>query len=342
MKDEVIADPKGPRSIIWLVTSRCNLSCRHCYATRFPRKGELSEGEALDLIDQAAELGVRHIGFTGGEVFVRPDALRLMERAHQHGISTTVVTNSSFLSDEVLEKLFEYQVWVFLSLDGARPETHEKVRGPGTWEPVLAAARRMSKLGMRFSTIMAVNRLNVGEVAEQLSLARELGAAVGCLIPVMPSGRARKELAPGPREIITALEQAEREARPDFPLSLWCLPFAGLVTNSRNIFFSSCRRAEEVDLSPQGEVLLCDVLDISLGNVKEGLALAWRKQEENELTRRLSQPKFSPPCAECELREICLGGCFARAKLLKDDLFAPDPLCPRAAGIIRRATRQDL
>ena len=333
MKDEVTADPKGPRSIIWLVTSRCNLSCRHCYATRFPKEGELSEEEALNLIDQAAELGVRHIGFTGGEAFLRSDTLKLMQRAHRQGIGTTVVTNSLLLSDELLERLREYQVWVFLSLDGARRETHEKVRGPGTWEPVLSAAKRMSKLGMKFSTIMAVNRLNFREVAEQLSLARELGAAVGCLIPVIPAGRAGKELAPGPGEMLAALQQAEREARPDFPLSLWCLPFAGLVINSPNMFFSSCRRAEEIDLSPQGEVLLCDVLDISLGNVKEGLALAWQKQEESELTRRLAQPKLPPPCVECEMKRICLGGCFARAKLLRGDLYAPDPLCPRVAGI---------
>ena len=334
MRDEVASDLKGPRSIIWLVTSRCNLSCRHCYATRFPKEGELSEEEALNLIDQAAELGVKHIGFTGGEAFLRSDILRLMQRVHRQGIGTTVVTNGLLLSDELLEKLREYQVWVFLSLDGARKETHEKVRGPDTWETVLSAAKRMSKLGMKFSTIMAVNRLNFGEVAEGLSLARELGAAVGCLIPVIPAGRARKELAPGPREMLAALKQAEREARPDFPVSLWCLPFAGLVINSPNMFFSSCRRAKEIDLSPQGEVLLCDVLDISLGNVKEGLALAWRKQEENELTCNLTQPKLFPPCNECELREVCLGGCFARSQLLRSDIQAPDPLCPRVAGLL--------
>ena len=107
MKDEVTADPKGPRSIIWLVTSRCNLSCRHCYATRFPKEGELSEEEALNLIDQAAELGVRHIGFTGGEAFLRSDTLKLMQRAHRQGIGTTVVTNSLLLSDELLERLRE-------------------------------------------------------------------------------------------------------------------------------------------------------------------------------------------------------------------------------------------
>ncbi len=335
MRDEAAVDLKGPQSIIWLVTSRCNLACRHCYASRFPKAGELSEHEALRLIDQAAQARVRHIGLTGGEVFLRPDALRLMQRAYEQGISTTVVTNGLLLSDNLLEKLAQYEVWVFLSLDGARKETHEKIRGPDTWEKVISAARRMNKAGMKFSTIMAVSKLNYWEVAEHLALVKELGAAVSCLIPVIPAGRAGKELAPTSKEIVVTLQQAEEGAESlNLPVSLWCLPFSGLVVHSPKVFSSSCRRAEEIDISPQGEVLLCDVLDLSLGNIREGLNTAWKKQEENELTHSLTQPQLPTPCKECPLKNKCLGGCFARSQLLRGDIHAPDPLCPRVAGLV--------
>lgn len=334
MSTESDCSSKGPESLIWLITSRCNLACRHCYASKFSRGRELSEEEATGIIEQAAEVGVEHISFTGGEVFLRPEILKLLNQAYERGIRTTVVTNGLSLSDSLLKKLAQYRVRIFLSLDGTK-EAHEKIRGSNTWEPVLWTARRMREQGMKFSTIMSLNKLNYQEVAQQLPLAKELGAKSACFIPVMLAGRAREGLTLSSRELAGTLKWIEEEVkRLNLLVSLWCLPFAGLVVNSPKVLFSSCRRGEGMDISPQGEVLLCDVLDISLGSVREGLTTAWRKQEENKLTQSLAWPKLSSPCSECELKEMCLGGCFARAKLLQGNIYAPDPLCPRVAGIL--------
>jgi radical SAM protein with 4Fe4S-binding SPASM domain len=156
----------------------------------------------------------------------------------------------------------------------------------------------------------------------------------GCLIPVVPAGRAQKDLILNAEETVDMLYRVEKAAeRLNCVVSLWCISFAGLVMNSRKVLFDSCRTSEELDISPQGEVLLCDVLDISLANVREGLKTAWRKQEENELNRNLIQPRLSPSYEQCQLRERCLGGCFAQAQLTTGNIYAPAPFCPRVAGI---------
>jgi len=113
---------KKPRLIIWVLTSKCNLACPHCYAAKFIGRDELNERQALRVVKSGAEAGIKHVGFTGGEVFLRKDALNLMRYASQLGMSTSVITNGSMLTEEVVRDLANIGVFAFLSLDGANKE----------------------------------------------------------------------------------------------------------------------------------------------------------------------------------------------------------------------------
>ena len=324
--------------IVWLLTSRCNLSCLHCYAARFPRHGELNESEALAVVESAARTGVKHISFSGGEVFLRQDTLKIMRRATELGIATSVVTNGSQLTERVVAELADCKVFTILSIDGAKRETHEMIRGDGTWEFVTSAAAKMCRSGIAFSTVMAVNKFNLNEVRGYLSLAKELGAIGGCLIPVMLTGRATTEMILSPEETILVLEDVQEAAeRLNFWVSLWCLPFAELVVKSKRVFSSFCRTSnQEIDIDPQGNVLLCDVLDIAFFNVRQKeIHDAWTEQENNPLVKSLSSSQMLPQlCRDCPLKRKCKGGCFARSQLMTGDIHAPDPLCPRVAKVL--------
>ena len=49
------------RDIIWLLTARCNLTCRHCYAARVQNKKEIGPDQALQIVRQAASAGITHL-----------------------------------------------------------------------------------------------------------------------------------------------------------------------------------------------------------------------------------------------------------------------------------------
>lgn len=284
-----------------------------------------------------ANSGVRHIGFSGGEVLFRGDARRIIKRASDLGMSTSLVTNGLLITEKVARELADCGVLIFLSIDGAKEETHDRVRGSGSWGGAIAAAERLKRAYVRFCTIMAVSKLNHTEVSSYLSLAKELGALAGCLIPVMPAGRASNELVLQPEEMVAVLQSAEEAADElSFPVSLWCTPFARVIVKSKRVSSDFCRSSiEEMDLDPQGNVLLCDVIDITLSNVREKNILeAWQEQEKNPLVKALTNPELAKPCLHCPLGDRCRGGCFARAQLMTGDIYAPDPLCPRVAGVI--------
>src|SRR5438128_2222802 len=63
-----------PINAVWEVTLRCDLACLHCSSRAGrARPDELTTAEALDLVDQMADLGVLEVTLIGGEVYLRDD-----------------------------------------------------------------------------------------------------------------------------------------------------------------------------------------------------------------------------------------------------------------------------
>ena len=72
-----------PPVVIWNLLRRCNLTCKHCYATSADSefRDELDTAEALKVIDDLHEAGVRVLILSGGEPLLRDDIFELSEFA---------------------------------------------------------------------------------------------------------------------------------------------------------------------------------------------------------------------------------------------------------------------
>ncbi len=325
-------------NLIWIFTARCNLSCSHCYVKpRLAPLAELSLEEKIRIINEAYDLGIKHIGFSGGEPLIHPHFFKLAKRCYEYDISVSTVTNGFALNSKVARELAKLDIRVILSLDGPNRETHEFLRGRGTWDKVLSSIDLLQREGVRFSTVMAVHRYNYWKVSEYLEFIYGLGLDRAAVIPVMKSGLARERgLAVTASEYIEAIEQASAKAEElALYVSLWCTPFAPIVTKSRYISSWSCRLVDVADIDPAGRILLCDVLDIVVTNIPgKGLSRALEEFEKHLLVKTVTDPQPLPPvCERCRLASYCRGGCFARAYLEEKSLKAPDPLCPLVAKI---------
>lgn len=80
--------PKGPLTVGWDITNRCNLMCKHCYAESNSRKP--SEDLPLDtvknVVDQLSDLGCVIIALAGGEPLMRKDLPQIIEYIKNKGI----------------------------------------------------------------------------------------------------------------------------------------------------------------------------------------------------------------------------------------------------------------
>ncbi|ABM80128.1 radical SAM/SPASM domain-containing protein [Hyperthermus butylicus] len=318
------------RNVIWVFTAACNLDCIHCYVARWRGLRELSLEEKLRLVREIAELGVEHVGLTGGEPLIHPHFPRLAREIVDHGMTYHVVTNATMVRREAAEMLARHEAHAIVSVDGP-PEIHDRMRGPGAFRMLEKGVATLREAGVEYSSVMAVSRLNYRHAAEAVEAAYRLGAVEAALIPVMPVGRAREaRVYVGIEEYRVAVKAAAARAEElGLPLSLWCTPFAPLLTR-RRVYYWSCRLSPTIDIDPAGRLLLCDVLDIVVADAsRQGLRKAVEEYERHPLVKLVENPPRLPePCQRCMLRGSCRGGCYARALLLRGDLNAGDPLCP--------------
>ena len=84
---------------LWFNTGTlCNLTCTNCYIDSSPtndRLSYLSIGEVDSVLDELqADWQAQEIGFTGGEPFMNPHILAMLESALKRGYRVLVLTNA--------------------------------------------------------------------------------------------------------------------------------------------------------------------------------------------------------------------------------------------------------
>jgi len=89
-----------PEEVLFSLTSECNLSCRHCDASG--GLGKIPKDHALRFLGECKSLGIKRVGFTGGEPFLALDLLcALSRRAVSHGLLfDRIMTNAVWWKDE--------------------------------------------------------------------------------------------------------------------------------------------------------------------------------------------------------------------------------------------------
>jgi diadenosine tetraphosphatase ApaH/serine/threonine PP2A family protein phosphatase/pyruvate-formate lyase-activating enzyme len=166
---------------LWVYTNfHCNLACDYCVVASSPtaRRRQLSAGRFAALVDEAVEEGFQELYVTGGEPFVHPDAVAMIEVASER-LDTVVLTNAMLFTGRPareLERLAGRERLVLQSsIDGARAATHDRWRGPGSWVRAMDGLRLAASLGLPLRVAMTQTPDNRDEVAEL----RELLAGMG-------------------------------------------------------------------------------------------------------------------------------------------------------------------
>ncbi len=325
----------APRSVVWVFTARCPLKCVHCYASMYVGERELSLAEAKRVVEGFAELGVEHVHITGGDpVAVRPsDVVEIARLCRSLGVGVSVFTSCVAIPRPFLEgvKLLDA---VYTSVDGFDKRSFEAVRGAGSWDRFLEGYKLVRDAASYVHVNITISAVNHGVVDRVLRFVIEkLEPNSVSVIPAMDCGRARiNGVAIDAQRFAKALERVDSVARElGVFVECWCTPFAKLI--GRNLVSSTCRGACVVDLTPSGNIVLCDVINYVVSNVVEkGVEGAWGEYVSSEAYRKATS--IPRACARCRYLATCGGGCFARSYLAYGELDRGDPLCPFASSAI--------
>lgn len=211
-------EPQPPVTIELIPTDRCNFNCPSCWRQSVPKEElekkydeEMTDERLLELIDEAAELGVRDIAFVGGgEPLARDITYKLMKRIRAHGMEGDLVTNGSLLTDEMIDTLVDAG-WtrVKFSVDGSAPELQDELRGSKAYNKTVSSIRKMAEAKKRkrsdvprisFNTV--ISNKNYDDLPNIVDLADKVGCNEILLLPMTVFSKEGEKLKMNAEEMV--------------------------------------------------------------------------------------------------------------------------------------------
>ena len=186
--------PSGP-VVIWNLIRRCNLTCKHCYATSadkdFP--GELSTEQVYGVMDNLKSFGVPVLILSGGEPLMRPDIFEISHRAKDMGFYVGLSSNGTLISEDNIQDIVDVGYnYVGVSIDGTR-ETHDKFRRKqGSFDEALNGIRLCHDAGIKVGLRFTLTQDNKQDLPELLKLMDDEGIDKFYLSHLNYAGRGNK------------------------------------------------------------------------------------------------------------------------------------------------------
>jgi mycofactocin radical SAM maturase len=317
----------APVNVTWEVTYGCNLACIHCLSdSGRKREGELSTRHCMQVIDALADLNVFQFNIGGGEPFMRPDFLDLMDYAHTKGMVTCISTNGTLIDEEVARRLDTPLVYVQVSLDGPTADSNDPIRGQGSFRKVLNALEYLRKRDIEVSINTVLTRLSFPKLDKLVELAAGFGAKLR-VSRFRPSGRGKQSWSQlnVSREQMLAFSQW---LSGHLAVSTGDSFFSVSTEERRSLGLNMCGACKlTCCLSPRGEVYPCAFLQESeflAGKLPEDtFAHIWKNSPVFHSFRELEIKS----CENCHRFDFCHGGCPAIAYHTQRKLGLPDPGC---------------
>jgi MoaA/NifB/PqqE/SkfB family radical SAM enzyme len=260
------------------LTHRCNLRCKQCYNQSGCSKPDISFDKWMDVAKQLVDMNIFECVISGGEPLLLGDKLyKLMDVLDDSGIRFILVTNGLLMDERNVKRLSKYDYyWIQVSIDGSRPEIHDKIRGvKGSWKKAVNAAKMISQAGLPLVISHVIQRDNIDYLDEMLRTSYLLGAKRIITGKFTFSGRAilnRKEIDIDYSKI-KDVYQLLKTRRNEYEGRM------NIMTSTDPTFYLRYRILEPSSvllIRPNGDVKIDCILPFKIGNVlDEEISSIW-------------------------------------------------------------------
>ena len=328
-----------PIYAVFDITNRCNLSCLHCYSSE--QQEELTTTDVYHVLDKLSTAGVGIIDFGGGEPLLRTDIFDILTYSKQLGFYTSISTNGTLLDENCVKRLQTLGIdHVCISLDGAKPETHDHIRDKkGTYEKTIKGINNSVHAGINTQISTVFMKSNINEVVDMYNLLESLHVDGWYVYDFAPAGRGKElqheVLSPEQRkrlfEYLQDIAPSSKMALKPYPYLITVNSACGTDTyfykkyGRLTEFFKGCLSGRWVcHISSNGDLHPCHLLPQTLGNLtQETFEDIWFDKNNPILKELRDRRLLKGSCGKCTYRDVC-GGCRAQAFWKTDDYLEGD------------------
>lgn len=313
------------------LTQRCPLACLHCSTSSHRKQSSsLPPERVLRLLEEAADMDVEKVVFTGGEPLVYENLRRVISKAKQLGIRPTLYTtgilNDSLvpIGDSDAAELVQLGLTRFIfSVYSGSAAIHESVTRYGTFAPTIAAIRSAIATGVPVEMHFVAMRRNFRHLPDVIALADGLGASRVSVLRFVPQGRgvrvqASEDLSPPELADLKDTIERARYRHPQVDIRV------GSPFNFLRVGYAPCNAAQDVLIvNHRGEIFPCDAFkNVSFDEPEFGSILhhnlrdVWEKSVYLNTVREILDRHSGEGCKACSTFDGCRTGCLAQ-KVLK-------------------------
>lgn len=323
-----------PLSLLCELTYRCPLHCPYCSnSIDISARNEISTPDWVRVIGQAANLGVLHVGLSGGEPLLHSGLDEIISAVRDNGLYSNLITSAVGLDYERALMLKSAGLdSVQISFQANNPTLADGIAGTKAHHLKLMAAEAIKRVGLPLTVNAVLHRRNLSDLPGIISLAERLGAVRLELANTQYYGWAFKNmhaLLPTQDQLKIATELAvEAKHRLQGKMEILFVMPDYLDRRPKPCMNGWGQRY--LTVNPQGFVLPCPtaygIPDIVFDNVLETeLYEIWN---HSAAFNRFRGTDWMPePCQSCPLKTVDFGGCRCQAALLTGDPAVTDPAC---------------
>lgn len=292
------------------ITDRCNLRCRYCMPndiTLLPMEMVLTYEEIIDVIRQAASLGIRKIKITGGEPLVRKNCTDLIRAVKAiDGIEKVTLTTNGILLPQYIGELREAGIdGINISLDTLKKERFREITGFDALDQVLEGIKVSVNSGIRTKINTVLQKgVNDDEWVDLMKLAETMPLDVR-FIELMPIGYGDKDLGVNDHELREKIREMYPGTKEDTsvhgngPATYVSIPgFAGGVGFIAAINEKFCSDCNRIRLTCTGRIKPCLCYGESF-DLREILRTKAGEERNSLLRQTLQQAIMYKPKEHC-------------------------------------------
>lgn len=288
------------------LTYRCHQRCLHCFLPEAWRRGEgtpheLGTAQVKSALDQLAAAGSFLLTLSGGEIFLRPDLLDILEHARRRNFSTSVMTTGSYgVTKEAFRFLKDLGVHgLLMTMFSLEAKVHDHITGlSGSWNKLFQTIHMGKEMGLPVVLNCVALTPNAPGIKALMQFASEseIPFRLDLDLAKRRDGQPHVpglEMAPEVRaEIVAHLEATEDLSQGDFHCSPSDLPPGGCGAG-----WDRCH------INPWGEVSPCLFVPWSFGRLGKGQD--FRYMWENSAPLAKARSILDQPGLEVRLCDVC-------------------------------------
>ncbi len=177
----------------------CQLNCERCWIRANEKQIEKTEGfgylkfeDFKNLVDDNPQIKEIELS-NSGEMFLNPELAKIIKYANEKNVELTAYTgvNLNNLSEEMAEAVVKYKFkHIFVSIDGATPETYAIYRRGGNLENVFTNIKKINKYKKMYKSdfpILTYKFIIFGHNEHEIELAKQKANELNMIMKFVPN-----------------------------------------------------------------------------------------------------------------------------------------------------------